>query len=551
MIKILTPLLALLLIFSCNKVVVIPPPNPEPPVETRDDISQYDSRSWDGIKRGDVFYEIFVISYADGNNDGIGDLKGITSKLDYLNELGISGIWLTPIHPSPSYHGYDVEDYKAIKAEYGTMTDFDALITKAHSLGIKVILDLVLNHTSKTHSWFTTAITNTTNPYRNYYLFAPSGDVATWISSSKIPMTNSYYSGQWHNLSNGTTGYKYMGMFSDWMPDINYGGIDSAQNSAPFKSMVDVASFWINKGVDGFRLDAVKHIYQSEDSDENPRFLEKYYNELKKIKPDIYLVGENLTGDYLKVAPYYKGLPAMFNFDAWYKLIYVLENSHAKWYPKDIIDMQSKFETYRSGAINATKLSNHDEDRTLSRLSNVQQAKMAAAIMLTISGSPYIYYGEEIGMLGMKTGGDENVREPFLWEPVASDTYRTKWHTPVYSVETNVDPLSKQKTDLKSIYRVYQKFIRLRNTYPALAKGNITYPANLDSYAKNFMVFYREYSGEKLMVIHNVSPDISIYTFNHEVVKPIADMGKVTYTKINSTSGSVTMPAYSTIIFEL
>lgn len=551
MIKILTSLLALLLIFSCNKAVVIPPPNTNPPVETRDDISQYDSRSWDGNKRGDVFYEIFVISYADGNNDGIGDLKGITSKLDYLNELGISGIWLTPIHPSPSYHGYDVEDYKAIKAEFGTMTDFDALITKAHSLGIKVILDLVLNHTSKTHNWFTTAITNTSNPYRNYYLFAPSGDVATWISSSKIPMTNSYYSGQWHNLSSGTTGYKYMGMFSDWMPDINYGGIDTAQNSEPFKSMVDVASFWINKGVDGFRLDAVKHIYQSEDSDENPRFLEKYYNELKKIKSDIYLVGENLTGDYLKVAPYYTGLPAMFNFDAWYKLIYVLENSHAKWYPKDIIDMQSKFETYRSGAINATKLSNHDEDRTLSRLSNVEQAKMAAAIMLTVSGSPYIYYGEEIGMLGMKTGGDENVREPFLWEPVASDIYRTKWHTPVYSVETNVDPLSKQKTDLKSIYRVYQKFIRLRNTYPALAKGNITYPANLDSYSKNFMVFYREYSGEKLMVIHNVSPDISVYTFNQEVIKPIADMGKVTYTKINSTSGSVTMPAYSTIIFEL
>lgn len=551
MIKILTPLLALLLMFSCNKAVVIPPPNIEPPVETRDDISQYDSRSWDGIKRGDVFYEIFVISYADGNNDGIGDLKGITSKLDYLNELGISGIWLTPIHPSPSYHGYDVEDYKAIKAEYGTMTDFDALITKAHSLGIKVILDLVLNHTSKTHPWFTTAITNTTNPYRNYYLFAPSGDVATWISSSRIPMTNSYYSGQWHSLSTGTTGYKYMGMFSDWMPDINYGGIDTVQNSAPFKSMVDVATFWINKGVDGFRLDAVKHIYQSEDSDENPRFLEKYYNELKKIKSDIYLVGENLTGDYLKVAPYYKGLPAMFNFDAWYKLIYVLENSHAKWYPKDIIDMQSKFETYRSGAINATKLSNHDEDRTLSRLSNVQQAKMAAAIMLTISGSPYLYYGEEIGMLGMKTGGDENVREPFLWEPAASDTYRTKWHTPVYSVETNVDPLSKQKMDLKSIYRVYQKFIRLRNTYPALARGTITYPANLDSYSKNFMVFYREYSGEKLMVIHNVSPDISVYTFNHEVIKPIADMGKVTYTKINSASGSVTMPAYSTIIFEL
>jgi glycosidase len=548
--KMLTFFLAFLLLLSCSKGDVTP--GPQPPVAVRDDISQYDSRSWDGVKRGGIFYEIFVRSFADGNNDGIGDIKGITAKLDYLNELGVSGIWLTPIHPSPSYHGYDVDDYKAIKAEYGTMADFDALLAKAHSLGIKVILDLVLNHTSKTHPWFTTAITNTSNQYRNFYLFAPANDISGWISSAKVPMTNSYYSGQWHSISSGSTDYRYMGMFSDWMPDLNYGNIDTAQNSAPFKAMVDVASFWLAKGVDGFRLDAVKHIYQSEDSDENPRFLEKYYNELKKLKPDIYLVGENLTGDYTKVAQYYRGLPAMFNFDAWYKLIYVLENSHAKWYPKDLIEMQARFETYRAGAINATKLSNHDEDRTLSRLNNNKdQAKMAAAILLTTSGSPYIYYGEEIGMMGLKTGGDENVREPYLWEPMASDSYRTKWHSPLYSVETNMDPLSKQKTDLNSVYRVYQKFVRLRNTYPALASGTISYPDNLDAYNKNFMVFYRELNGERLMVIHNVSPNISTYTFDHAVNKPVADMGKVTYTKINSTTNSVTMPAYSTIIFEL
>jgi len=546
----LTFFLVIFLLISCSQGDV--PPGPQPPIVVRDDISQYDSRSWDGVKRGGIFYEIFVRSFADGNNDGIGDIKGITAKLDYLNELGVSGIWLTPLHPSPSYHGYDVDDYKAIKAEYGTLSDFDALIAKAHSLGIKVILDMVLNHTSKTHPWFTNAISNTSNQYRSFFLFAPANDVPGWISSAKVPMTNSYYSGQWHSVPSGTTDYKYMGMFSDWMPDLNYGNIDTAQNSAPFKAMIDVASFWLAKGVDGFRLDAVKHIYQSEDSDENPRFLEKYYSELKKLKPDIYLVGENLTGDYTKVAQYYRGLPAMFNFDAWYKLIYVLENSHAKWYPKDLIEMQTRFETYRAGAINATKLSNHDEDRTLSRLNNNKdQAKMAAAILLTTSGSPYIYYGEEIGMTGLKTGGDENVREPYLWEPLASDSFRTKWRTPVYSVETNMDPLSKQKTDLNSIYRVYQKFVRLRNTYPALASGTISYPDNLDAYNKNFMVFYREQNGERLMVIHNVSSNISTYTFDHAVSKPVADMGKVTYTKINSTTNSVTMPAYSTIIFEL
>lgn len=542
-----------LLIFAagCEKNPT-PNPDPDPPVVPRDDISQYDARLWDGTKRGGVFYEIFVRSFADSNNDGIGDIRGITAKLDYLNELGIAGIWLTPVHPSPSYHGYDVDDYKAIKNEYGTMADFEAMVAKAHSLGIKVVLDLVMNHSSKFHPWFTSAIASTSNKYRDYYLFAPAAELSNWISSGKVPMTNNYYSGQWHNVPSGTTGYKYMGMFSDWMPDLNYGSIDTCQNSEPFREMTDIASFWISKGVDGFRLDAVKHIYQSEDSDENPRFLEKYYNELKKIKPDIYMIGENLTGDYNKVAPYYRGLPALFNFDAWYKLIYVLENSHAKWYPKDMTDMSAKFETYRSGAINATKLSNHDEDRTLSRLGNNRDmAKMAAAIMLTISGSPYIYYGEEIGMLGMKSSGDENVREPFLWEASASDTYRTKWRSPVYSTETSVPPLALQKKDLTSIFRVYEKFIKLRNTYPALASGTLTYPQNLDAYTKNFMVFYREVPGERLMIIHNVSSSTSTYAFDHSVQKAVADMGNVTFTKINSSSISVTMPAYSTIIFEL
>ncbi|MFA6334244.1 MAG: alpha-amylase family glycosyl hydrolase [Bacteroidales bacterium] len=541
-------LLLFLILGSCEKSQITNPVVEKP----KDDISQYESKNWDGVKRAGIFYEIFVRSFADGNNDGTGDFKGITDKLDYLNELGVAGIWLTPINPSSSYHGYDVTDFKAVNPDFGTMADFEALINKAHSLNIKVILDFTINHTSKYHPWFTTAISTEKNQYRNYFLFAPSDDVSGWISAGKVPMTNTYYSGQWYTVLSGTINFKYMGMFSDWMPDLNYGGVDTCENSATFKSVIDATNFWLAKGVDGFRLDAVKHIYQNEDSDENPKFLEKFYNELKKTKPDVYLIGENLTGDYTKVAPYYRGLPALFNFDAWYKLIYVLENSHAKWFPSDMITMQKKFDEYRSFPINATKLSNHDEDRTLSRLNgDLGKTKMAAAILLTISGSPYIYYGEEIGMLGLKSNDDKNVREPFLWDVAASDTYRTKWHNPVYSNDATVSPLSRQKTDLSSIYRVYQKFIQLRNTYPALASGTLTIPDNLDAYSKNFMVFYRETTGEKLMVIHNVSTSISTYIINHSVKKAIADMGKVSFTKINETNISVTMPPYSSIIFEI
>jgi glycosidase len=155
-------------------------------------------------------------------------------------------------------------------------------------------------------------------------------------------------------------------------------------------------------------------------------------------------------------------------------------------------------------------------------------------------------------MLGMKTGGDENVREPFLWDVLTSDNYRTTWRTPYYSTDYLVKPLEIQKKDLNSIYKVYEKFIKLRNTYPSLAQGTISYPNSyFETYEKNFMVFFREYQGEKLMVIHNVSPNTSTIAVSEPINKPIADMGKVNYTKINSTTYSVTMPPYSTIIFEL
>jgi glycosidase len=546
--KTLSLLLILLILLSCTKER-----EPTDPQGGKNgEKSLFEAANWDGEKRGEVFYEIFVRSFADSDGDGIGDIGGITQKLDYLNDLGISGIWLTPIHPSPSYHGYDVDDFMSIDPKYGTMAQFEAMISKASSLKIKVILDLVINHTSKNHPWFKSAILSTDNSFRNWYLFAPSDNVPGWISSGMVPMTNSYYSGHWHSISSGTTGFKYMGMFSDWMPDLNYGEISQAENSPAFKEMVKTAEFWLSKGVYGFRLDAVKHIYQSEDSDENPRFLEKFYNEVKKKESKVYMVGENLTGDYNKVAPYYKGLPALFNFDAWYKLIYVIENSHAKWYPKDIKEMETKFRSVRGDAINATKLSNHDEDRTMSRLNNdISKAKIAASILLTVSGSPYLYYGEEIGMRGMKGSDDRNVREPFLWSPYSTDTYRTKWHTPLNSTEPTVMPVSLQQENKESILNHYKRLIKLRNTYPSLAKGSIDVPQSFDIYPKQIMAFYRELQGERLLVVHNVSSSISTYIIDHSFKKGVAEFGGVTYVKINESTYSVTMPAYSSVIFEL
>ena len=519
-------------------------------------ISQYQSKTWDGIKRAGIFYEIFVRSFADSDGDGIGDLKGITAKMDYLNELGVAGIWLTPINPSPSYHGYDVDDYSSIKPEYGTMADFEELVNKAHSLGIKVILDFVINHTSKTHPWFTDACSNENSPYRDYFLF--SKDPQADIAAGRIPMTKTYNAGQWHSVATGTTEYKYMGMFSDWMPEINYGAVNECENSPAFKAICDAGRFWLSKGVDGFRLDAVKHIYQDENSDENPTFLKKFYTELAKTKADLYMVGEALA-EHNTVAPYYEGLPALFDFSSWYRMMYAIQNSHAKWFPKDMISYQDEYAAYRSDFIDATKLSNHDEDRARSVLGgsgnlSLERAKMAAAILMTSVGSPYIYYGEEIGMLGMKTNGDENVRDPMLWDVRAQDNYRTTWRTSVYSTEATVGTVAGQAEKVNSIYNIYRYFIKLRNAYPALATGKMTLTEafnDAEDNDKNFMVFYREAEGEKLLVIHNVSNTLKTYTLKKAIKQPIADTKGTGLKKISDNEYLIYMPAYSSIIIKM
>lgn len=517
-----------------------------------DKVSQYEARAFDGEKRAEVFYEIFVRSFADSDGDGIGDLNGITAKLDYLDDLGVSGIWLTPIHPSDSYHGYDVIDYKGIKDEYGTMEDFERLIAEAHKRDIRVILDYVLNHSSKLNPWFKSACANANSPYRDFYTF-----------------TKEDRSGQhgWHQVSTGGVKYWYFGDFDSSMPDLNYGPAASCATNATFQAVVEAAKFWIDKGVDGFRLDAVKHIYSNQTSNENPTFLNTFYTTLNNYfqgksalgYKDLYMVGECWMGTS-DMAKYYKGLPALFDFTAWENwMLYAIKNSHAKWFPKDILGAQAEYKKYRSDYIHATKLSNHDEHRARTALGgsnalSLERAKMAGAILLTSAGSPFIYYGEEIGMLGNKSTGDENVREPMLWAPKAEDTYRTTWMTAKNNFDLGPGTVKTLAEDEKSIYNVYRKFMRLRNTYPALAKGTMELPEGFndsDTNNKQVMVFYRAAGSERLLVVHNVSESQSTHIVKHAIKAPIADMNGVKVETKSATEHILTMPAYSSIIIEL
>lgn len=479
-----------------------------------------DQIAWDGTKRSEIFYEIFVRSMADSDGDGIGDLDGVTASLEYLDELGVSGIWLMPIHPSPSYHGYDVTDYTGVNPQYGTLEDFEELLAKARSLDIKVIIDFVMNHSSSRHPWFLSARESEESPYRDYYTFRPDGS--------------------------------YVANFSNSMPDLNYGTVSTLEGMPVWDAICKAGEFWLERGVDGFRLDAVKHLYDNEYAYDNAQLLAKFRNRMILTDPDVYIIGEAWTGTAEEMAPYYGGLEALFDFPGWDRLRWALANDSGKWYPKDMLEHEAAFAVVRPDYIHATKLSNHDEDRTASALGGDQaKVKMAAKILLTISGNPYIYYGEELGMTGLKSDGDEGLRTPFPWgEAAPAGIRQATWRR----TDTSVKNLAAQKADPSSLWNVYRQFSALRNADPVMAYGNMTLPDNYDAESqanKQVMAFHREHEGTRYLVLHNLSAGTRSYTIRGEVERGVAEHGGASVKKNGSGQYTAMLPPYSSVICEL
>jgi len=484
-----------------------------------------------------VNYEIFVRSFADSNGDGIGDLNGITAQLDYLKDLGVGGIWLMPIMPSPTYHKYDVTDYKAIDPEYGTEADFKKLVTEAHKRDIKILVDLILNHTGSDHPWFKEAIKEKNNPYRNYYVWAKKDSIRQQISKKTTSLDSDNIT-QWHPVSGDTLSEHYYGFFWGGMPDLNF---DNAKVKEEF---VAIGKYWLaDMNVDGFRLDAAKHIYPTDRAEDNHAFWIWFRQEMQKIKPEVYLVGEVWSGAE-DVAPYLKGLPALFNFDLGYSITSVVRAGQDtidlinKY--KEIIDFYSKS---TSEYIDATFLKNHDQNRILSELdNNVNKARVAAGILLTLPGTPYIYYGEEIGMLGVKP--DEYIREPFLWD--SNDKKQTSWEVPKYSTLETVVPLSRQKEDPNSLYNFYRKFIGYRNASSVLTYGSIEHaPLKINE----LVTFIRKHNDEEVLVIHNVS-DVEVTVKMEGALSQFNDIDFISWGEVKKTEREWSIPAYASVIIK-
>jgi len=444
-----------------------------------------------------VFYEIFVRSFRDSDGDGIGDFDGITEKLGYLQALGITGLWLMPINPSSSYHGYDVTDYFAVNPDYGAMDDFKNLLEQAHEYDIKIIIDFVLNHTSARHPWFQAAQTPGSE-YHNYYVWRDSdpGALGPWGAQA------------WYRASNGLY---YYAIFWDQMPDLNY------NNPKVREEVKQITAFWLEDvGVDGFRLDAARYLVEdqkSADSDSNHSFLAEWGAYYRSLNPRAFTVGEAWT-DNANVKPYVSTdteLDAAFNFDLSNAILDALNTSNNALLR---FVLQTTIRDF-PGQENANFITNHDMPRVMNQLGNNKEskAKAAAAILLTAPGIPFIYYGEEIGMSGTKP--DELIRTPMQWssDPGAGFSSGIPWE-PVNDDSLIVN-VNAQAGDPTSLLNHYRTLIQLRNAHPALRNGK-TYVAGSNS--KKLVAYLRASGDDILLTLVNLDDEpVDKYTLNVSV----------------------------------
>ena len=441
------------------------------------------------------YYEVFVYSFYDSDGDGIGDIKGVEQKLDYIAELGCNGIWLMPICPSPTYHKYDVTNYKAIDPQYGTMEDFESLIESAHSKHINIIIDMVINHTSSNNPWFVKAtdylkglsVGDEPNPadcpYVNYYHF----------SKDKINNT-------WYPIEG--TEYYYEGSFWSEMPDLN---LADEELKAEIK---DIMAFWMDKGVDGFRMDAPLH-YEETDTRFNAAVLNELYGYCKDIDPDVYMVSEVWASEQT-IEDYYTSLtPSMFDFDfaqgegdiimtAWGR-------ESASSFVNKMIDNNVARSANNPDCINAPFITNHDMPRVYNAYNGKQdKMKMAAMLLLSMPGSPFIYYGEEIGMMSYGPK-DENKRLAMYWSDKAQSGMCMGPADADKDIKQKCKPVDKQLKDKDSLYYIYKTGLQLRNNNPEIARGNdeILY----ESSSGNTVITARTWEDKTVFVIYNTSDE--------------------------------------------
>ena len=504
-----------------------------------------------------VVYQIYPRSFCDSNGDGIGDLNGITGKLDYLKELGIDVIWLSPVYKSPNDdNGYDISDYQAIMDEFGTMEDFDRMLATAHEKGIKIMMDLVVNHTSDEHKWFIESRKSTDNPYRDYYIWRPAKE------DGSLPNNwGSCFSGPAWEYDKTTDMY-FLHLFSKKQPDLNW------DNPAVRQDVFDMMNWWLKKGVDGFRMDVISLIskepglpdkepgingYATFNVSANGPHVHEYLQEMRQEalnNADTITVGE-CSGVTLEEAKKYarsdeKELNMVFQFE---HMDVDSDEKAGKWTTRkmDLRNLKKILTRWQKGlqdiAWNSLYWENHDQPRSVSRFGNDSDeyreisAKMLATCIHMMQGTPYVYQGEELGMtncpfntldnfrdlesinafhelteqgkmteedmmaaIGYK--GRDNARTPMQWDDSAYAGFSTT--NPWIMVNPNYTKINAkdQVNREDSVFKYYQKLIKLRHESELIVYG--TYDLILDD-DKDIYAYIRTLGDEKLIVYCNFS----------------------------------------------
>jgi oligo-1,6-glucosidase len=549
-----------------------------------------------------VVYQIYPRSFMDSNGDGIGDIPGIISKLDYLKELGIDVIWLSPVYKSPNDdNGYDISDYREIMDEFGTMADWERLLQEVHNRGMKLIMDLVVNHTSDEHPWFVESRKSVDNPYRDFYFWRPGKD-------GKEPNNwESVFSGSAWEYDERTNEY-YLHLFSRKQPDLNW------ENPKVRKEIFDMMKWWLDKGIDGFRMDVINFISKVPELPDAPNpegkryvpggdyyvngpriheYLQEMHREVLS-KYDIFTVGE-MPGVNVEQALLYIGedrneLNMVFQFEH----MDLDSGPNGKWdlRPYTLKDLKKTFTKWQKGlegkGWNSLYLNNHDQPRMVSRFGNdrqyrVESAKMLATFLHMLQGTPFIYQGEEIGMTNVRfdtieeykdietlnmyrekviqgnedhnkvmesiyAKGRDNCRTPMQWDDSPHGGFTTG--EPWLKVNPNYKEINVEKSlaDPNSVFHYYKKLIQLRKQKPIIVYGS--YELLLEEHEQIY-AFTRTLDDQRLLVILNFSDAEPVFVLPETIHYSAYDLLISNYSVKDEGIERIVLKPYEARVYQL
>jgi len=532
-----------------------------------------------------VVYQIYPRSFMDSNQDGIGDLNGIIEKLDYFKLLGIDVIWLSPVYKSPNDdNGYDISDYCDIMEEFGTMEDMDRLISEANDKGIKIVMDLVVNHTSDEHPWFIESRKSKDNPYRDYYVWRDS------VQNAEPNGLQSVFSGSAWELDE-ETGQYFLHLFSKRQPDLNW------ENPKVHEEVYNMMNFWLDKGIGGFRMDVIDLIGKLPDQEitGNGPKLHQYLQEMNAKtfgNHDVLTVGET-WGATPEIAKLYSDperneLSMVFQFE---HISLDQQEGKEKWdlKPLNLLDLKAvfnKWQTQLDGkAWNSLFWNNHDLPRIVSRWGNDKEyrkesAKMLATILHLMQGTPYIYQGEEIGMTNVRfdkitdyddietrnmyhdriskgysheeimesiyTKGRDNARTPMQWSESEHGGFTSG--TPWLSLNPNFKEINVAESikDQSSIFHHYRQLIELRKQLPVIVYGSFEMLAEND---ENVFAYTRELEDEKLLIVANFTSNKTTFQYTEQFEDATILLSN--YESSGTQLDSIDLRPFETIVYKI